>query len=186
MDSIDASIIGLQATLQLLQQYYQSGTLIADVSAAMRKRGPHNAHIVIVEGKVVSCYIEDKIAQYPSRIEALVALDTNEGPFTWRFHPQKEKPKPDTSTSVAIRPQPRPSSEQLTPNAIPRRIANLDLSWLTTWSSQQKRILRMVYTMVDGRRTVAVIERSLPVPHAVVQEALVVLIAIQVISVNPQ
>src|SRR5579884_1695127 len=138
MDNIEASIIGLQTTLQLLQQYYQSGILEADISAALRKRGPYTAHIVIAEGKVVSCYIEDKIAQYPSRIEALVALDTDEGPFTWRFYPQKQRPASDTSTAVAVRSQSRPSQEQLTPNAIPRRIANLDLSWLTTWSPQQK------------------------------------------------
>jgi hypothetical protein len=186
MDSIDASIIGLQATLQLLQQYYQSGTLEADVSAAFRKGSRYTAHIEIVEGKVVSCYIQDKVAQYPSKTEALLALDADEGPFTWRFHPRQQKPPSDTSTSVAVRSQSRPSPEQLTPNAIPRRIANLDLSWLTAWSSQQKRILRMVYTLVDGRRTVATIERSVPLPHTLVQEALVVLIAMQIITVNTQ
>jgi hypothetical protein len=184
MDSIEASIIGLQATLQLLQQYCQSGVLEADVSAALHKRGPYTAHIVIVDGQVVSCYVEDKIAQYPSKIEALLALDIDKGPLTWRFHPQQQKPLPDTSKSVAIRSQSRPSSEQLTPNAIPRRIANLDLSWLTAWSAQQKRTLRMVYTLVDGRRTVATIEKSVPLPHGVVQEALVVLIAMQVITIN--
>ncbi|SRR5579875_614469 len=186
MDNIDASIIGLQATLQLLQQYYQSGTLEADLSAALRKRSSYTAHIVIVEGKIVSCYIRDKIAQYPSKAEALIALDREEGPFTWRFHPQQQNPPTTTSKSIAVRPQARPSPEQLTPNAIPRRIANLDLSWLTAWSPQQKRTLRMVYTLVDGRRTVATIEKSVPLPHGVVQEALVVLIAMQVITINSQ
>lgn len=184
MDSIDASIIGLQATLQLLQQYGQSGTLEADVSAAMRKRAPFSAYIVIVEGKIASCYVEDKIAQYPSKIEALVALDSDKGPFTWRFHPQQQKPPTDASTAVAIRPQSPASPKQLTPDAIPRRIAVLDLSWLTAWSPQQKRVLRMIYTMIDGRRTVATIEKSVPLPHAVVQEALVVLIAMQIITIN--
>lgn len=186
MDRIDASIIGLQVTLQLLQQYYQSGTLEADISAALRKRGLYTAHIVIVEGKIVSCYVQDKIAQSPSSIEALLALDRDKGPFTWRFQPQEQKPLSNTGTSVAIRSQSRPSPEQLTPYAVPRRIANLDLSWLTAWSSQQKRILRMVYTLVDGRRTVATIEKSLPLPHTIVQEALVVLIAMQIITINSQ
>ena len=186
MDSIDANIIGLQATLQLLQQYNQSGTLEADVSAVLRKRGLHTAVIVIAEGKVVSCYVEDKIAQHPSKIEALIALDTDEGPFPWRFRPQKQEPPSYTDRSVAIRSHSRPSPKQLTPGAIPRRIANLDLSWLTTWSPQQKRILRMIYIMVDGRRTVATIEKSVPLPHTVVQEALVVLIAMQVITINSQ
>lgn len=186
MDNIDASIIGLQVTLELLQQYYQSGTLEADVSAAFRKRGPRTAYIVIVEGKIVSCYIRDKMTQYESRTEALLALDRDEGPFTWRFQPQQQKPPSDIGKSVATRSQSRPPSEQLTPNAIPRHIAILDLNWLTTWSPQQKRILRMVYTMIDGQRTVATIERSVPLPHAVVQEALVVLIAMQIITINSQ
>lgn len=186
MDSIDASIIGLQATLQLLQQYNQSGTLEADVSAVLRKRGLYTAYIVIAEGNIVSCYVEDKIAQHPSRIEVLIALDTDEGPFIWRFHPQQQKPLSYTDTSVATRSHQRLSSEQLTPNAIPYRIANLDLNWLTTWTPQQKRVLRMVYTLIDGQRTVATIEKSVPLPHAVVQEALVVLIAMQIITINSQ
>lgn len=185
-NSIDASIIGLQATLQLLHQYGQSGILEADISAVMRKRAPYSAHIVIVEGKIVSCYVKDNIARYPSKIEALVALDSDKGPFIWRFHPQQQKPTTDINTSVAIRSRSRPSPGQLTPDAIPRRIANLDLGWLTAWSPQQKRVLRMVYTMVDGKRTVATIEKSVPLPHIVVQEALVVLVAMQIITINSQ
>ena len=185
MNSIDASIIGLQATLQLLQQYYQSGILQADISSTSHTSGLRVAYITINEGNIVSCYIQDEFEhRLPTEIAKLLALDAKAGPLAWRFLPPQQGPRPETRALPAVRPQ--PASQQLTSYAVPRRIANLDLSWITTWLPQQKRILRMVYSMVDGQRSVAIIERSVPIPNAIVQEALVILIAMQVITVTSQ
>lgn len=200
---INVDIIGLQATLQLLQQYRQDGVLRADVGHAFRRPGPCIAYIVISQGEIVSCYVEDKSAQHqPMNIEVLLRMDSDEGPFAWRFafqqgskeagqakaqiSPPQKRQRPDES-SMPIPSRGQESSfktQQLIPSAIPRRIANLDLSWLTTWSPQQKRILRMVYGMVDGQRTVAMIENTVLSSKATVQEALIVLVAIQVITLN--
>lgn len=201
MDSIDINIIGLQATLQMLQQYYQSGVLQADVGSAFRMHGSCMAHIVISEGEIVSCYVEDTIKQrQPTQIAILLNMDAEEGPFTWRFYAQ-EQSKGESPVTLSQKNYQSPASrlpvpsnsressfkaQRLTSSAIPRRIATLDLSWLTTWSPQQKRILRMVYAMVDGQRSVEMIERSVLSSKVTVQEALVVLIAMQVITVyNP-
>lgn len=187
MNSIDASIIGLQATLQLLQQYYQSGILQADISAAFHANSLQVAYIVINEGHVVSCYIENEFEQrQSSEIAGLLVLDTQAGPFAWRFRPPQQEPRPETKALAPVRPQPRSVSRHLTSYAIPRRIANLDLSWLTSWSPQQKRILRMVYSMIDGQRSIAAIERSVPAPKNTIQEAIFILIAMQVIAIDSQ
>lgn len=187
MNSIDASIIGLQATLQLLQQYYQSGILQADISSAFHGGGSRVAYIVINEGNIVSCYIEDKFGnRQPTETTRLLALNTNAGPFAWRFLPPQQEPLPETRALTAVRPQSNPTPRQLTSYTIPRRIANLDMDWITTWSPHQKRILRMVYSMVDGRRSIATIERSVPIPNGTIQEALVILIAMQVIAIDSQ
>lgn len=200
MDSINVDIIGLQTTLQLLQQYYQNGVLQADVGLALRVYGPCIACVEIKEGQIVSCFVIDKLEQrHATKIEVLLRLDLDEGPFTWRFHPQEQdksvkptavKTTMPLSTTGPFPIQRTPQTPQLsrasqfTFSAIPRRIANLDLNWLTTWSPQQKRILRMVYAMVDGRRNVAMIESSVLSSKATVQEALVILIAMQVITID--
>lgn len=202
MENINVDVIGLQATLQLLQEFSQSGVLQADVGQAFRMRGPCIVYIVVNEGKIVSCYAEDKSGQrLPLDVKGVFDIDSNEGPFAWHFLLQKENkgtralaPTPprqmDREQTTGNVPIPSRSQNlllkksQLTSSAVPRRIADLDLSWLTTWSPQQKRILRMVYSMVDGRRTVAAIERILLSSPATVQEALVILIAMQVITID--
>lgn len=199
---INVDVIGLQATLHLLQLYYQNGVLRAEVGQVFRLRGSCIIQIVINEGKVTSCYAEDKSGQrLPLGVETVLEMDRVEGPFAWRFVFQSENKggqtpasanpprgsRPLTGSSIPVPSRSRKLSfpgPPLTSSAVPRRIANLDLSWLTTWSPQQKRILRMVYSMVDGRRTVAVIERSVMASEATVQEALVVLIAMQVITID--
>ncbi|HEY1351794.1 MAG TPA: hypothetical protein VGF67_19405 [Ktedonobacteraceae bacterium] len=186
MSSIDASIIGLRPTLQLLQQYYQSGILQADIRSAFHMQGPYIAYIEILEGNIVSCYLQNRAKQYePTEIEVLLRLDATEGPFAWRLYPQEQKqlPGPGALEPAPAQAQPAPQ-QQLTPYTVPRRLAPLDLSWLTTWSPQQKRTLRMVYAMIDGQRTVAAIERSTPIPNVDVQKALVILIAMHIITIE--
>ncbi|HEY7415542.1 MAG TPA: hypothetical protein VH593_10145 [Ktedonobacteraceae bacterium] len=205
MDDINVDVIGLQATIQLLQQFYRSGVLRAEVGQTVFLRGPCIVQITISEGRVVACYVENKSKQrLPLGIETVLDMDGKEGPFAWRFvfqQENKKEPTPEstnppqvsrrpTGSSLPV-PSPRSRSQklpytglQLTSSAVPRRIGDLDLSWLTTWSPQQKRILRMVYSMIDGRRTVAMIEKSVLSSNATVQEALVVLIAMQVITVD--
>lgn len=200
MDSINVDIIGLQATLQLLQQYYQNGMLQAEIGLAFRMHGPCVACVEIKEGQIVSCFIQDKLEQrQATKIEVLLRLDLDEGPFTWRFHPLEQSKALEssatkttmpltTTTTLPIQRSPQmpqqSTASQFTFSAVPRRLANLDLNWLTTWSPQQKRILRMVYAMVDGRRSVAMIESSVLSSKATVQEALVILIAMHVITID--
>lgn len=203
MDHINVEVIGLSAALQLLQQYYQSGVLHTDVSHAFRMDGPCMAYIVINKGQIASCYVEGKSGQRQSTtIETLFRIDSDEGSTAWKFVFQKDD-KGEQTTSATVVPtradyrltenripipsRPQESSfkdQQLVSSAVPRRIANLNLDWLTTWSPQQKRLLRMVYAMIDGHRSVAVIERSVLSSKATVQEALVILIVMQVITID--
>lgn len=219
MSSIDASLIGLRPTLQLLQQYYQSGVLQADVRSAFRMHDLYIAYIEILEGNIISCSLQDKTRQYePVEIETLLRLDASEGPFAWRFYPHEPERASPASTQEPVYPQepeqvlpestqepvypqeqkqvpppgmqepgyplPPSSALRLTPASIPRRVAQLDLNWLTMWSPAQQRILRVVYAMVDGQRTVAAIERSTRIPNADVQRALVILGTIQIITID--
>ncbi len=184
MDSFDTSI-GLSTTLQLLEQYHQNGTLQTEMSNFPGIRGFCRVSIHIVTGKIVSCTLEKRNGQIQSvGISTITRLDEQNGPFEWQFYPQQQQQESTVPSSLPQTQQYLPQSRRAPTYAVPRVVARLNLDWLTTWSPHQKRTLYRVYSLIDGRRTVEDIEMTVAFPARVVQESLVILIAMRVIVIT--
>ncbi len=186
MKSLDASI-GLNKILLILRQYSQTGMLQAEISRLPGIKGSGICSLWIVDGEPVSCFIETKTSEQKSLSpSALARFDKDKGPFDWQFYPQQRQEQKSTTASLPSLNSQRFTSHRSPPTryAIPHVVANLNVGWLNTWLPQRKRILRMVYFMIDGQRTVEDIERFTGLPPHVVQEALVILIALNIVVVG--
>lgn len=169
---IDAST-GLTFSLTLFEKYRQSGTLQSNFLRIPGIKGYCKAHLRLVEGEVVDCYLEDSKGQrHLSTKGILTRLETERGPFEWNFIPL---PSPTPA-------QEEPSHSHKSP--VPRPVMGLDLARLTTWNSRQKRALSLVFSMIDGQRSVEEIKYEGPLAPSVVDKALKILLALKVIVID--
>jgi hypothetical protein len=175
-DRIDASL-GLAFSLALFEQYRKSGLLQAELHHVPGLRGRCKGYLHLVEGKVVTCYLEDTQGQrHPVSKDMLARLDSEKGPFEWSLI---ALPAPPPLTPREIPPRPILSSP------IPRRIAALDLEKLEGWTYRHKMMLSIVFDVIDGQRTIEDIKVDTPLPPMIVEEALRILVALKVISILP-
>lgn len=183
MDGIDVSI-GLSPTLQLLARYHQSGVLRAKMPYLPGMPGKGMSVIEVIGGKIVSCFIQNEKGYRRSLLpEILARFDTSRGPFEWRFF-YTQKPQKSVPSSAVLQNQASPfNTRPLTRSDIPQVIAHFNADVLTALSSQQKRALRMTYTMINGRRTLGEIEAHAPLPKGAVHQAIIALMAMRVIIV---
>jgi hypothetical protein len=179
-DNIDASI-GLAFSLTLFERYRKTGLMQAEIHHVPGIRGRCKGYLHLVEGKVVSCYIEDKEGQRQSiGKDILIKVDKDRGPFEWSLAPL---PAPPSETPAATQMSTNPHLAQNAP--VPRTIATLELEKLEGWTSKQKLMLSMVYETVDGQRTIDQIKLEAPLPPDVTEEALRILFALKVITIVP-
>jgi hypothetical protein len=85
---IDASL-GLEIVLATLQRLRQQGILRAEMKQVPGIQGLCRCMIVFVEGKIVSCTVDDTTGRrYAVALDVIIATNRKKGPFAWTFHPQ--------------------------------------------------------------------------------------------------
>lgn len=189
-DDIDASL-GLTFSLELFKRYRKNGILQAEISRFPGIRGSCRAFLHLVDGEIVSIYLEDKQKQhYSSDKETLCRLDREKGPFEWILVPTLgavEPPLPSTP------PQPpsqlsfsQPSSYTTSRSPIPKIIAVFPHERLSAWNPQQKDALYAVLMLINGERTIEDIKNTAHLPFDLVDELLHILLELNVISVFTQ
>jgi hypothetical protein len=163
--SIDASI-GLGFSLELFKKYRSTGILQAKVRRFPGVQGPAIVSLYLVEGMVVSCYVEDKDKQHsPASTDVLIRFDNEKGPFEWNFRSSSPALTPVTPPPIsAVQPYTRntgPLSSHV-PTAIVSRIASsLPGEQLLGLTLQQRRMFLLVWKEIDGKRTIQDIKVSL-------------------------
>ena len=173
-DNIDASL-GLAFSLALFEQYRKNGLLQAEVHHVPGYRGRCKGFLHLVEGKVATCFIEDKHGQrHQISKDTLIRTDNDRGPFEWVLTPY---PAP---LSTYPRAGMLSHSDQSSP--IPRRIAVPDLNRLEGWTSRQKMMLSIVYELVDGLLNVDTIKAQSPLMPETTEEALRILLSMKAIT----
>jgi hypothetical protein len=178
--NIDASV-GLAFSLPLFERYRQNGVLQAEVHHVPGVRGRCMGFVHLVEGKVVSCYLEEKDGQRrPITKELLTRVDSERGPFEWKLKPLPSPPSLASSPSSQ-----KVASEHRTQSApVPRIVAPLDMVRLEGWSDQHKLMLSMVYEEIDGMRNIEEIKQRVPLTPNITEEALRILLALKSIVVE--
>lgn len=175
-DRIDASV-GLSFSLLLFERYRKNGLLQAELHHVPGIRGRCMGYLHLVEGKVITCYLEDKQGnRYSASKDMLMRVDDERGPFEW-----------------VLQPLPAPSSvmpqEAITPrlpfqdSPVPTPVAVLDVERLEGWSTRHKLMLSMVYDAVDGQRSVKNIKAEVPLPEHLIDDALRILCSLRVIDI---
>jgi hypothetical protein len=173
-DHFDASI-GLAFSLTAFERYRKNGLLQAELHHVPGIRGRCKGYLQLVEGKVVSCYIEDKDGhRHSTQASILIQLDNERGPFDWTLA-SLPSPSPSRPSAAFQR-----SSQSSSP--VPRIVGLLDLEKLYGWSPAHKQIVFQVYQTIDGQRSIEEIKRMLPLSPYVTEEALHVLSTLRVIT----
>ncbi len=179
-DRFDASA-GLAFSLALFERYRKNGLLQAELHHVPNVSGRCQGYLQLVEGKVTSCYVEDKNGQrHQIDKDMFIDVDAKRGPFEWTLQPLPTPPS--SMSSVGILSGNR--TEQHSP--IPKSIAMLELDRLTGWSNMQKLMLTAVHEAIDGWRTIEEIKQVVPLPPHVIDEALRTLLALKVIIIVHQ
>ncbi len=176
-DGFDASA-GLAFSLALFERYRKNGLLQATLHHVPTISGRCQGYLQLVEGKVTSCYIEDKNGQrHPIDKKTLIDVDTKHGPFEWTLQPLPAPPSSMPPVDVSA------SNKAGQHSPIPKNIALLELDRLMGWSSTQKLMLAAVYEAIDGWRTIEEIKQVVPLPSHIIDEALRTLLALKVITI---
>jgi hypothetical protein len=176
--NFDASL-GLAFNLPLFERYRKNGILSAEIHHVPGVRGRCTGYLQLVEGKVISCYVVDKNDQRISISQStLVDVDTKRGPFEWVLE-ALPPPAPTPSNSDSDRfPRIKPYG------SIPSVIMPLESLKLEGWTNQQILMLRSVYEVINGLRTIEEIQAKVPLDPKITVEALQVLLALKVIIIK--
>ncbi|MGH2510584.1 MAG: hypothetical protein ACRDHZ_24685 [Ktedonobacteraceae bacterium] len=189
-DEIDASL-GLAFSLELFKRYRKNGILQAEISRFPGIRKSCNAFLHLVDGEIVSIYLEDKQKQrYSSDKETLCRLDREKGPFEWTLIPAPAVPAQFSPTNQ-IQPQDQlsyPKQPYYTGQRSPilKIIAVFPHDLLSTWTPQQKDALYTLLMLINGERTIEDIKSTARLPVDLVDELLRILLELNVISVSTQ
>jgi hypothetical protein len=179
-ERIDASI-GLAPSLALFERYHKNGLLQAELHHVPGIRGRCNGYLHLVGGKVITCYIEDKVGRrFPIGKDTLCRLDDERGPFEWSLYPLPTPPMPGT----ALRPEPFLDSNAQAHKPIPKRVAPFGIGKLDGWTMKQRLMLTMVFETIDGQRTIEEIKANVPLLYEVTEEAIRVLLALKLIVID--
>jgi hypothetical protein len=192
---IDASL-GLAFSLKLFQLYKKSGKLQAELQRFPGIEGHLKASLILVEGVVTSCILEDKDGQqYSTSKDELMRFDSAKGPFEWSFQAMSSEPMPMEVSKPLLRP-PSPGYNQkrirgspvgaFSDLGVPRIITQLDWKQLSTWTVRQQQILSGIWRLIDGRRTIREIKSTIgnSLPASVVDEAFYVLLELRVVVID--
>ncbi len=194
-DNIDASI-GLAYSLRLFQHYRRTGTLQAKVHHVLGVQGECLASLILSQGQVTACYVEDKRGQrLPVAVEELCRVDSERGPFEWLFQaappPQApaysaQAPAPSAPSAPAAVPATPPPNEAvpiLSDAHVPVAVSALYWERLSHWTPTQKQMLYSIFKMIDGVRTIREIKAGTALSPQVVEDALQVLLELRTITI---
>lgn len=172
---------GLAFGLKAFEMYRKSGILTAEIRSVPFVRGRCQAYLEIAQGKVVTCYLIDREGERHSVArETLVQLDEAKGPFGWVFHasadPALTASPPEQVVQAAASLSP--------PSPIPRRLVyTLDLrQFQQWWTPRQQQCLHMIFSLVDGRRSIDEIKEQVSLSPLVVDEGIRILLQLQAIT----
>jgi hypothetical protein len=185
-DGFDASI-GLAFSLELFKRYRRNGVVRAELPRAPGIRGHCKAFLHLVDGEIVSVYLEDKQGQRLSSDKAtLCRLDAERGPFEWQLLLQ---PGPSEQASAGGQlsnraPLPDTPASPLEHSAVPRIISTIPQDQLSTWDSQRRDAFYITLANIDGENTIEDILGLVPFSSDVVDESLRLLLEMKVIVVS--
>jgi hypothetical protein len=173
---------GLAFGLKAFEMYRKSGILTAEVRSVPFIRGRCQAYLEIAQGKVVSCYLIDRQGERHSITrETLVQLDEAKGPFSWVFHANTEPDLTAFSPEQVVHTRPSSSS----PSPIPRPLVyTLDLRpFQQWWTPRQLQYLHMIFSLIDGKRSIDEIKAQVALSPLVVDEGIRILLQLQAIAI---
>ncbi len=168
--------------LKTLLEYMQGQQVLLSTEANVPGiRARCVGYLFFRENYVVGCLIqtldgrilregEDAYRLLTENREWYVRMDLN---IDQTFRAMKQQHTPFTQ---GYTPPPPPISH------VPRAIRPLDAAFLTEFSGKQRLLLRMVFTLVNGQRTVEQLKAQVHVPAGIVEEALATLHQLGVIE----
>ena len=164
----------------------QSGELRADMERIVGIAEKCQAQVLLTEGQVTSCSIQSRSGIVLSSSDALRILYMM-GVLEWTFTPASQRTSPQVAPAQALPSQneQRPQIERrvnIGPGSFPIRIRLADQHEISTWS----RLQRSVYSLVDGKKTVAEIARMLSLSGERTIEILSFLYVNQIITFSSQ
>lgn len=171
--------IDLETLLRALLR--KSGELVALLKNIPGTNEQGRVRIILDRGKVVLCSIEGQNGYLVFGENALRLLLTI-GELDWTYTPSVPQPPSLSATPQVSAPSTRqvPESPVIALTAYPIRLRAIGPQELASWS----RLQRSVYSIVDGRKTVADIARVLSYHETRVIEALSVLRTNKIIAVS--
>ncbi len=182
-DGIDASL-GLSFSLELFKRYQKDGVLQAELPRMPGLQGRCMAYLQLVNGLVVSVYVEDKQGRrYSSDKETLCRLDTEKGPYEWKLISPSIASQQTNPAGQFQGSSPHALAASLQRTSIPRVISSLPWERLNGWSPQQRDALYVVLATIDGMHTVEEITHMVYLPIALVEELLLILLELNVIAI---
>lgn len=187
-EGIDASL-GLKFSLELFKRYKQNGVLHAELPRVQGIRGHCKAFLHLVDGEVVSAYLEDKQGKhYPSDKDALCRLDREKGPFEWTLiHKPLIPGKHQAQAAGRVPSQPSvPLAPPLQGSSVPRIIAALSWERLSAQAPEQREALYTLLTTINGERTVANIKDMVPFSRDLIDDLLHLLLELEVIVISTE
>lgn len=179
--------------LQTLLDYLQGQSAVLYASLDMPDvRGPCNGYIFLREGSIIDCLIQsqdgvqlrtgkDAYTLLSTKSEWQVRIDPNVE-WTLRYMQQQGAQEWNTYTPYMSPPSPMPAPTPPASIYVPRPIRPLESHLLTRYTMKQCLILRMVFAMVNGERTIEQIKGQLHLSPEVVDEALTNLHSLSVIE----
>lgn len=149
----------------------------------LKSREISHGSLFLRQGKIVGCFLHSANGQLLSSGEeayrALISskkwevrIETERGVIQAMSGVGGTPPPPPQPIPPAYVPPPPQHSPGIAPQAAPRRVRELDEALLATLSSQQRFILRTVFALVNGERTIEQIQTMLSISPRSVEEAL--------------
>jgi hypothetical protein len=186
--------------LQTLLDYLQGQSAILSTTVSVPSvRGTCQGLVFVKEGTVLESLIQGPNGALLASGARAYALVSSRDQWQVRIQPDVEQvlrslvrpalPEPEPRPGPGARPAQAalppaspasPPSFSLTP--VPRPLRPLDAQLLAGFSMRQRFVLRLVFTMVNGERSVEQIKAQLNLSPAVVEEALTTLRTLGVIS----
>jgi hypothetical protein len=182
-EAFDASV-GLAFSLKVFETYRKSGVFSAEIRALPGFRGKSTAYVELTLGKVVACSIVDRSGERkPLKLQALLQWDEERGPFGWVFHPASQQAPAPTMAEPPSRASGPSKTIPLSP--IPQLLVrSLDPAQLQPWTIQQQQCIYTVFIHIDGKHSVDEIKQQIPLPPAVIDEVIRILLLLRIIALQ--
>ncbi len=168
--------------LQTLLEYLQGQPALLSTEVNVPGlRGVCRGYLFLKDGAIIACMIQAPNGALVREGEVAYRLIQGNGEWQVRIDPEIER------TFWSMKQQGGEAHQEIAPSpaaiaSAPRPRRPLDPALLNQCSSKQRMILRMVFMLVNGQRTVEQIKAQLHLPAEVVEEALMSLRSMGVID----